>query len=181
MKSFKEYVTLNEAKKGSNKKGSDLKVGDVILCGREDTPHEVISKPKQDTLGHWVEVLNLSNKKKDKIWIDTGDTVSMNEKDLEDEVNEALPKGFIAYNTMIVLGQALRKGAGELDKHVEERVIRRFELDNNVTVSKLQGIGIEGYNFGLRDIEVAISYAVFKLDSGETESIKNITYQIPMI
>ena len=86
MKSFKEYVTLNEAKKGSNKKGSDLKVGDVILCGREDTPHEVISKPKQDTLGHWVEVLNLSNKKKDKIWIDTGDTVSMNEKELEDEI-----------------------------------------------------------------------------------------------
>lgn len=112
------------------------------------------------------------------------DYVTMNEKDLEDledEVNEALPKGFIAYNTMIVIGQALRKGAGELDKHVEKSVIRRFELDNSVSVSKLQGIEIAGYNFGLRDIEVAIKYATFKLDSGETETIKNITYQIPMI
>ena len=102
-------------------------------------------------------------------------------EDEVDRVNEALPKGFIAYNTMIVLGQALRKGSGELDKHVEKSVIRRFELDNSVSVSKLQGIEIEGYNFGLRDIQVAIKYAVFKLDSGETESIKNITYQIPMI
>ena len=179
MKTFRDYVTMNE--KASVKKSSDLKVGDVILYGREDTPHEVASKPKQDGPGYWVEVLNLSNKKKDKIYVDSGDTVTMNEKDLEDEVNEALPKGFIAYNTMIVVAQALRKGAGELNKHVEKSVIRRFELDNNVTVSKLQGIGIEGYNFGLRDIEVAISYATFKLDSGETESIKNITYQIPMI
>lgn len=108
------------------------------------------------------------------------DYVTMNEAE-DKEVNEALPKGFIAYNTMIVLAQALRKGAGELNKHVEKSVILRFELDNNVSVSKLQNIEIEGYNFGLRDIQVAISSAVFKLDSGETESIKNITYQIPMI
>ena len=171
----KEKQEMNE--KASVKKGSDLKVGDVILYGREDTPHEVTSKPKQDGPGYWVEVLNLSNKKKDRIYVDSGDTVTMNEA----EVNEALPKGFIAYNTMIVLGQALRKGAGALDKHVEKSVIRRFELDNSVSVSKLQGIEIEGYNFGLRDIEVAIKYAVFNLDSGETETIKNITYQIPMI
>lgn len=82
MKSFKDYVTMNE--KASVKKGHDLKVGDVILYGREDTPHEVTSKPKQDGTGYWVEVLNLSNKKKDKIYVDSGDTVTMNEKDLED-------------------------------------------------------------------------------------------------
>jgi hypothetical protein len=165
--------------KESVKKGSDLKVGDVILYGREDTPHEVTNKPKQDGPGYWVEVLNLSNKKKDKIYVDSGDTVTMNEQYLKESAING--KGFIAYNTMIVVAQALRKGAGELNKHVEKSVIRRFELDNDASVSKLQNIEIEGYNFGLRDIQVAISSAVFKLDSGETKSIKNITYQIPMI
>ena len=239
MKSFKEYVTMNE--KASVKKGYDLKVGDVILYGREDTPHKVTGKPKQDGPGYWVEVLNLSNKKKDRIYVDSGDTVTMNEKyleDLEDEVelneedfskikplidkdikqirdnlfedsktiskvqrtfnaypgeseelgtlkessmNESLPKGFIAYNTMIVLGQALRKGAGELDKHVMKSIIRRFELDKSASVDKLQNINILGYNFGLRDIQVMIDNATFKLSDGSTETIKNVTYQIPMI
>lgn len=188
MKSFKDYVALYE--KAPVKKGSDLKVGDVILYGREDTPHAVTSKPKQDGPGYWVEVLNLSNKKKDKIYIDSGDTVAINEKYLEDEsgepvpresMNESLPKGFIAYNTVIVVAQALRKGAAELDKHVESRVIRRFELDNSKSVDKLKNIEILGYNFGLRDIQVMIDNATFKLSDGTTETIKNITYQIPMI
>lgn len=99
----------------------------------------------------------------------------------ESSINESLPKGFIAYNTVIVLGQALRKGVGELNKHVEKSVIRRFELDNSASVDKLQNIKILGYNFGLRDIQVMIDDATFKLSDGSTETIKNITYQIPMI
>lgn len=78
MKSFKDFITMNEKPlKGSVKKGTDLKVGDVILYGREDTPYEVTSKPKLDGPFYSVEVLNLWGKKKDKIYFDSDDVFTM--------------------------------------------------------------------------------------------------------
>lgn len=70
---------MNE--KASVKKALDLKVGDVILYGREDTPYEVKSKPKPDGPFYSVEVMNLWGKKKDKIYFDSSDIFTMAEKD----------------------------------------------------------------------------------------------------
>jgi translation elongation factor P/translation initiation factor 5A len=77
MKSFKEF--LNEAKYKSMKSASQLKVGDVVLYGNDDTPHEVVSKPEKDIMGHWIKLKNLATKKDVKAWLDADDKIPMNE------------------------------------------------------------------------------------------------------
>ena len=77
MKTYKEF--LNEAKYKNMKSATQLKVGDVVLYGNDDTPHEVVSKPEQDTLGHWVKLKNLATNKDVKAWVDVGDKMPMNE------------------------------------------------------------------------------------------------------
>jgi hypothetical protein len=77
MRSFLEF--MNESKYRKTASPTDLKVGDVVLDGPEDTPYEVLAKAKQDGTGYWVQVRNQSTGKKDKIYIDSGDTIPMNE------------------------------------------------------------------------------------------------------
>lgn len=75
MKSFKDYITMNE--KASVKKASDLKIGDVILYGRDDNPYEITSKPKTDGRFYWFEVLNLWGNHEEKIYFDSSDKFTM--------------------------------------------------------------------------------------------------------
>ena len=75
----KEKQEMNESKYRSTKSASQLKVGDVILYGREDTPHEVVSKPEKDIMGHWIKLKNLATKKNVKAWLDADDKIPMNE------------------------------------------------------------------------------------------------------
>ena len=117
MKSFKDYVTMNE--KASAKKGSDLKVGDVILFGRDNAPHEVTSKPKQDEVGRYVEVLNLSNRKRDRIYIDSGDTFTMNEKDL-DMKSDILKESTLTFDRVTPLDSKGRKAITYKDSEGRE-------------------------------------------------------------
>jgi len=88
-------VPMEEARKRmknenyrAEKGPDDLKPGDVILYGRDDTPHEVISRPKQSGPGYWVNIKNLSTNKKDRFYVDSGDTVPMNEQtSYEDDID----------------------------------------------------------------------------------------------
>ena len=74
-----ESKQINESKYKKEVAATKLKVGDVILYGPDDTPHEVMGKPKQDGTGYWVPVKNQANNKTDRIYIDSNDTVPLNE------------------------------------------------------------------------------------------------------
>lgn len=72
-----------------------LKIGQRILSDdRNHDPLEVTGKPEKEIGGHWVPVKNLRTNKADRVWVDTGEQVKLDESsddeavDFDFELNE---------------------------------------------------------------------------------------------